>query len=93
MRKRKHSLNRDYQDILYKTWRADVRKRDGYKCRWLNCKCKTKLQVHHILKWADYPLMKYTINNGITLCKQHHDFLKGQEETYQEFLFKCLSSP
>lgn len=66
----------------YQKWKRHVKKRDGYKCQWALCSCKTKLQVHHILEWSKFPHLRYAVNNGITLCKQHHTMIKGNEPSY-----------
>ena len=56
----------------YKEWRMKVFERDMFKCKIFNQDCKGQLQAHHILKWAEYPELRYEINNGITLCIAHH---------------------
>lgn len=73
---------RDYNDPLYKKFRATVRRRDKWKCQYPGCTCKTKLKVHHIRRWADAPHLRYNPDNGITLCRAHHDNLSGNEDLY-----------
>jgi len=70
-------------DPQYKTWRASVLKRDGHKCQFPCCEKKTKVQIHHIRRWVDFPLLRYEVSNGITLCKHHHWFITGKETHYQ----------
>ena len=56
----------------YKNWRTSVYDRDDYTCQ---C-CGTrggKLNAHHINQFADYPDLRYDVNNGITLCVKCHD--------------------
>lgn len=81
-------------DILYKKWRLDVYKRDGYKCLMLNSDCCGKITAHHILRWRDYPELRYIINNGITLCHYHHPYKRSKEDelvpTFQELLMQPL---
>lgn len=81
---------RNYNDPLYKTWRQKVRARDKHMCAWPNCKCRKKLQVHHIKRWATVPAMKYDVNNGITLCKEHHDLTKGREESFEPVFYRLI---
>jgi 5-methylcytosine-specific restriction endonuclease McrA len=81
---------RNYNDPLYKKWRKDIKKRDKHCCRWPYCKTKKRLQVHHILKWANYPGLRYHINNGITLCYTHHNFIKNDEDSYAPFFLKLV---
>lgn len=64
----------------YKNWRMAVFKRDSFSCRIENIDCKGQIQVHHILRWADYPELRYEINNGITLCQAHHPLKRAEEK-------------
>lgn len=81
-------MRRDYSDPLYKSWRQKVYSRDGWKCRWPGCCVKKKLNAHHIKTWADFPGLRYEINNGITLCKFHHQLITGSESYYEAVLLK-----
>lgn len=83
---------RNYKDPQYKIWRKTVYERDNYKCRWPNCTFKHKINAHHIKRWADYPSLRFNINNGITLCKYHHDLIKNMEELYEAVFFKILAN-
>lgn len=80
---------RDYQDPQYKKFRKMVRLRDKC-CRWPNCGKKVRLQVHHILEWAKYPALRYVIANGITLCKKHHQAIRGKESSYANMFISIL---
>ena len=83
---------RDYNDPLYKQWRLKIYKRDKFQCQWPNCTEKKKLQAHHINKWADFPGLRYHPDNGITLCKNHHTIVTGQENIYAPIFLKILAS-
>lgn len=83
-------MKRDYSDPFYKLWRSQIRQRDNQECKWPNCKSKKRLHVHHINKWAANANLRYDINNGITLCKNHHDMVKNNEDSYIEFFSKLL---
>ena len=86
----KRISKRNYDDPQYKKWRHDVRQRDHRCCRWPGCKQRRKLNVHHIRKWSDFPSLRYEITNGITLCKHHHDSIKGRENDYILFFINIL---
>lgn len=74
--------SRDYNEPAYKAWRVAVFKRDNFKCQFPDCKCKKKLNAHHIIRWADAPFLRFEVTNGITLCKMHHDMIKNNENCY-----------
>ena len=82
---------RNYNDPAYKEWRKDVLKRDGWRCQYLGCNCKKTLQVHHILKWGEYPALRFNIQNGITLCRKHHDMIWGKEDSFIRLFHSILS--
>lgn len=81
-------MNRNYSDPEYKKARAAARKRDGYKCR--ICNSKIKLQVHHVKKYADYPILRNTVDNLITLCKRHHRSMWGNEEGFESYCYNLI---
>lgn len=61
----------------YKTWRSAVIKRDNYTCQ--ECgKQGGGLDVHHIKPWAEYPELRYEVDNGRTLCFDCHDHMHGR---------------
>ena len=56
----------------YKFWRESVFLKDDYTCK----KCNSrggKIQAHHIFPFSCYVDLRYTVSNGITLCKNCHD--------------------
>jgi len=57
--------------IEYKLWRRAIFVRDNWTCK----KCgekRGKLNVHHLYNFADYPDLRTSIENGITLCEKCH---------------------
>ncbi|MGE5634422.1 MAG: HNH endonuclease [Deltaproteobacteria bacterium] len=68
--KKHHLLDEDnpFNDLYY--WSREVRIRDGHKC--IICSKTRHLTSHHLLNKAKYPLLKYNINNGISLCFNCH---------------------
>lgn len=73
---------RNYNDPEYKKWRQKIYARDKYCCQWPGCNSKKQIQAHHILKWSDYPGLRYHPSNGISLCKTHHQYIKNNEDSY-----------
>ena len=79
--------------IEYKLWREAVFARDNWTCQ------KTeqrggKLVAHHIQNFADFPELRFAIDNGITLGeKAHQKFHKkyGKKNNTEKQLLKFIS--
>lgn len=84
------TLMRNYNDLEYKKWRKLIKKRDNHTCQWPNCNSRRKIHAHHILTWASFPGLRYHPHNGISLCKNHHDLIKNDEESYITFFQKII---
>lgn len=76
-------------------WRALCRLRDNNSC--IVCNGSSLLHVHHLNNWIDFPDLRLSVDNGITICEGHHiDFhtkygksvVKAQ---FEEYL--CLMLP
>lgn len=65
----------------YKLWRNSVYERDNYTCQICGKRCSNEnIVAHHILPFADYPHLRFAINNGITLCRSCHSNLHKNYE-------------
>lgn len=59
-----------------KQWSRDILKRDNYTC--VKCGRKRKvgdrvvLEADHIKPFAEYPELRFDLNNGRTLCRECH---------------------
>lgn len=60
--KRKQLIRANFRDAVFK--------RDGYKC--VLCDETENLDAHHITDRTLMPNGGYVLENGITLCPQHH---------------------
>lgn len=66
--------NRRKTDFRYWDWRRQVFNHDKNICQ--HCKVKLprkKLIAHHIRPWNTFPNLRYTISNGLTLCRPCHN--------------------
>lgn len=82
---------RNFEDPLYKKWRKAVYTRDNFKCQWPGCVINKKLNAHHIKTWANYPGLRFEVDNGITLCKQHHKMIQGMEDNYEAVFLRIIA--
>lgn len=78
-------------DYLYVRWSQEVKRRDFYTCA--VCGKQGGLNSHHLNGWNAYPDQRYDIDNGVTLCVEHHDdfhekYGKGHntKEQFDEYL-------
>jgi len=60
--------------LEYKLWRDSIFKKDNWTC-WHCLKRGGTLCAHHILSFAEFPELRFAINNGITLCKECHKMI------------------
>jgi len=60
----------------YAMWRESVFKRDDWTCRKCSARskkdCFIKIEAHHIKPFATFPELRFSIDNGMTLCKKCH---------------------
>jgi len=66
----------------WKEWRKKVYERDNYTCRGCGYEKGKTLNPHHILPLRDFPHLKYSLDNGITLCKTCHEKTMNKEYRY-----------
>ncbi len=78
-------------DSAYQVWRKEVYTRDNFKCRIDNNDCNGRLEAHHILSWKDHPELRYSVNNGITLCKDHHPRSKEEIKSTTYYLHYLIN--
>lgn len=82
-------VGRDNLTPGYRAWRKSVIIRDGGRCRWcdsLNIRQYSNLEVHHIIPFSVDQSICLEQDNGITLCREHHNLTRGRENEYATFL-------
>ena len=57
-------------------WRESVFRRDNYTCQ--DCGVKGDIHAHHINSFADFPLLRFDMDNGVTLCRECHGRRHGR---------------
>lgn len=68
----------------------EVLKRDKHTCQMCKCKTRKKLEVHHIMTWANASSLRYDVGNGITLCKDCHKSITGKEVHFQSYFLALV---
>jgi 5-methylcytosine-specific restriction endonuclease McrA len=83
-------MRRNYDDPVYAQWRMSVYKRDNFTCQMPNCRRKSGLQAHHIRKWSSASILRFDVQNGITLCRSCHNEVNGHEEQYEGLFLEII---
>ena len=65
------------RSAAYQEWRKSVFKRDDYTCQCCGSK-GGKLNAHHLKSFADYPDLRFDVDNGVTLCESCHKSFHGR---------------
>lgn len=71
MAKKNKENGKGRQSYNYSEWRRKVLERDGSKC--VKCqKQHEKMHCHHIVPWKDNKELRFSMENGETLCASCH---------------------
>ena len=70
------------EDFGYEAFRQEILRRDKKRCQMPGCGSKKRLQVHHIQKYSNSPILRTDRQNGITLCSKCHKQIKNKEKFY-----------
>ncbi|MFA5153683.1 MAG: HNH endonuclease, partial [Clostridia bacterium] len=61
-----------------RNWRRNIFNRDDYTCKICGVR-GGYIEAHHIVPWSKEPLLRYSLDNGVTLCKKCHRELHKKE--------------
>ena len=84
----------DRDNSEYRYWRKMCLERDNFTCQ-SSGKYGGLLEVHHINNFADFPELRYDIDNGVTLSKEsHREFHKkyGRKNNTKEQLEEFINN-
>ena len=59
------------KSLEYRKWREAVFARDNFTCQFCGIR-GCYLEPHHIRGFAEYPELRFVVENGITLCENCH---------------------
>lgn len=68
--------NKIRHSLEYFIWRNEVWKRDYWTCRICGYKGKNII-AHHIKLFSEFPELRFSVENGLTLCRECHLEIHG----------------
>ena len=75
----------------YNAWRLKIFERDYFTCQMPGCgQIGRKIEAHHILKIQHNSDLILEVDNGITLCKMHHDKIRNKEKNFIELFTQII---
>jgi len=60
--------------LKYRLWREEIFKRDNYTCVWCKDNKGGNLNADHIKPFSWFPKLRFSFDNGQTLCETCHDW-------------------
>ncbi len=71
-----------YFSKKYTEWVKSIYEWDNYTCQKCEDNSGNNLKPHHIESFADYPELRFEVNNGITFCKNCHTYFHSKYGTH-----------
>ena len=65
-----HDMSYFQYKITLSSWSKVIKTRDDNQCQ--VCGSTTNLHAHHIFPKSSYSGLEFNLNNGVTMCSQHH---------------------
>jgi len=75
----------------YREWRNSIFIRDNYTCQ-ITGQVGGKLEAHHIKPFKDYRVLRYIVDNGITLSAKFHKSIRGKEALWEDYFKQIIRS-
>jgi hypothetical protein len=60
----------------HRAWSGKVKDRCGNRC--VVCGSSRSLRAHHLMSWADNIEHRFDLDNGVAVCRRHHDKFHNQ---------------
>ncbi len=87
---RRPKRNNPRGNDAYRTFCGIVRQRDGNRCQMPDCGSRSRIEVHHIRRFADTGHGRLNPDNAVCLCKACHTKITGYEHVYAPILNKIV---
>lgn len=59
--------------LEYRIWQLEIYKRDKGICRLCGRRCNNKsIVAHHLRLFSEFPELRFSMDNGVTLCRSCH---------------------
>jgi len=88
-------MNDRFTDPRHIKWAKAVKSRDDYTCQICGAQ-GTYLNSHHVYSFDEHVERRFDVENGITLCRYHHEIFHeiygaGNNDEFQFDEFKRLT--
>jgi 5-methylcytosine-specific restriction endonuclease McrA len=69
--------------VEVRVFKREVKNRDNNECQFPSCDSGcVEMHVHHIRKFSEFPDLRSSVSNGITLCRDCHEHIDKKESQY-----------
>lgn len=85
-----------FNSAEYREWAAAVRARDGGRCRSCDASGRrnsSRIELHHIIPFSISQDLAFAVDNGITLCREHHNKTRGREHEFAAVFALLIGAP
>lgn len=77
----KRKMKRTRHGLAESRWSREVRERDNYTCQFPDCfKSYPSIDTHHIAPRSLRPDKKFLLENGVALCRPHHQHVHRNKD-------------
>lgn len=78
----------------YIEWRNWVYKKNKWTCQHCGKKCQVNnIIAHHIYYFSEFPEIRFSVKNGIVLCRSCHFKLHQQNKNLDSIFYQTLKKP